>query len=161
MDTMRRIGGLFLPILMISGCMDYGLAEMPEGMKLSEFQDCTTVIGERYWYQEHEFGVVMIYDGCDPDEYTAYLLIEHEYELMNQGWTTATYTTENNDVVTVDAVVYTLDFWYNPVDIEFSVVPFQQHTALGIHEFWIDCEDDDDSRCDLDYLQGVGSEDLE
>jgi hypothetical protein len=148
-------------LALLAGCSDYGLTEVPEDLPLTEFVDCTSVIGDRYWYQEHEFGVVMIYDGCTPSEYNAYLLIEHEYELMDQAWTTAEYTTDNDDVVTVDAVYYSLDFWYNPVDIEMTVVPFAGDIALGIHEFWVDCTDDDEPVCDIDYLQGVSADDLE
>lgn len=162
MENRQGIFGIAaLTILaLLGGCSDYGLTEVPENLP-TEFVDCTSVVGDRYWYEEHEFGVVMVYDGCTPSTYSAYLLIEHEYEIMTQEWTTATYDTDNNDVVTVDAVRYTLDFWYNPVDLEITVVPFQDNIALGIHEFWLDCTDDDEPVCDIDYLQGVSADDLE
>lgn len=154
-----------LTTLLASGCgLDYwlnGMDSLPAEMQLSEFQDCTSIVGDRYWYQDHTFGVVMIYDGCDPVEYNAYLLIEHQFELMDQAWTTASYTTENGDEITADAVRYTLDFWYNPVDIEVTVIPFQGYTALGIHEFWIDCTDDDDGTCPVVLERSVTIEDLE
>lgn len=162
-NGVAKIFGFGLLLLSGGGCMDYGLSGLPEGMKISEFEDCTSVVGDRYWYEDHTFSVVMLYDGCDPDpeQIGAYLLIEHEFEDMNWAWTTASYTTNNGDEITVDAVYFSLELWYNPVDLELMVVPYEGHHALGLHEFWIDCDDDNDTRCDLDYLQGVDSDDLE
>lgn len=153
---------LLLGLLFGVGCSDYRLTGLPDEMGLSYFKDCTTVIGERYGYIDHTFGAVMVHDGCEQDDDpSAYLLIEHEFEEMDVKWTTAQYTTENNDVITVDAVQYSLDLWYNPVDIELEIVPYQNQTALGIHEFWVDCPDDDSQECPVEYVGGIGPEDLE
>ncbi len=161
-----HVFSLFLSLcglISLLGCSDYkleGLSGMPEDMHLDSYRDCTEVIGSRYGYSDHTFGVVMLYSGCLTEDYQAYLLIEHEFEEMDMQWTTAEYTTSNGDVLTVDAVYYSLDFWYNPVDIEIQVVPFNGSTALGIHEFWLGCEDDDNGTCPVDYLGAVGPSDL-
>ena len=145
------------------GCTEYGLQAlngMPEGMHLDSYRDCTEVIGSRYGYEDHTFGVVMIYSGCATTDYQAYLLIEHEFEEMDMQWTTAEYTTSNGDVLSVDAIYYSLDMWYNPVDIELQVIPYQGSTAFGIHEFWLGCQDDNNSSCPVNYVGAVGPDDL-
>ncbi len=145
------------------GCTEYGLQAlygMPEGMHLDSYRDCTQVIGTRYGYVDHTFSVVMMYSGCLAEDYQAYLLIEHEFEEMEVQWTTADYVTSNGDTITVDAVYYSLEFWYNPVDIEMQVIPYSGNTAYGIHEFWTHCPDDDTDSCPVEYNGAVGPEDL-
>lgn len=163
MVSLRAFFPAFIGLFCLPACSDYGLQDlngMPEEMHLDSYRDCTEVVGSRYGYSNHTFGVVMMYTGCLTDDYNAYLLIEHQFEEMDMQWTTAEYTTTNNDVITVDAIYYSLDLWYNPVDIELQVVPYTGHTALGIHEFWVGCYDDNDSSCPVDYDGPVGPEDL-
>jgi hypothetical protein len=153
--------------LFLCGCqMDYGMKsrlameDMPQGMQLTEYRDCTEVVGDRYWYSDHELGVDLLYSGCLERNYKAYLMIEHQYEQMDMARTEARYTTSNNDQIIVDAAQFTLDMWYNPVDIELQIVPYSGDVALGIHEFYLDCQDDDDRRCRLEYLGAVRPENL-
>ncbi|MFA5842149.1 MAG: hypothetical protein WC882_00500 [Candidatus Gracilibacteria bacterium] len=142
--------------------MDYGIDALMEEQGLTQFQDCTTFVGDKdYGYSNEVFDATFVYGNCAPDEYRAYLLIDHDFELMDVTQTTVEYTTQNYDTVVLDAVRFSFDFWYNPVDIEVSVVPFSGNTVLGIHEFRILCMDDDDSWCPVEYIRSATAEDLE
>ena len=150
-------------------CSEYGLRRVDtvspprgdiESMELTEFRDCSEVLGDNYWYEDHEFGVIFLYGGCLAVEPNAYLIVEHEFWDMDKAPVQVTYETLNNDVVTVDAWKYTLDFWYNPVDIELEVIPYQENIALGIHEFTLNCVDDDQMECDVEYTGSVDEQDF-
>lgn len=151
-----------LGAIFATGCMDYGINEMMDEAALDQFQDCTTLVGNKeYGYANEVFDATFVYGACDPEEYQAYLLIDHDFELMDVWQTTVEYTTQNYDTVELDAVRFSLDFWYNPVDIEVSVIPFSGDTVLGIHEFRILCLDDDDQWCPVEYIRSATAEDLE
>ncbi len=149
--------------LTLTGCSDYALesTSISEDLNLVDFRDCTNVVADHYWYSDHEFGVVMIYDACLATQYKAYLLIEHESEVMEGEPVQIEYTTHNGDTFAVDAWKFTLDFWYNPVDIELTVIPYQDRMAFGLHEFTLNCLDDDQEECALEYLGAVDSGDFE
>lgn len=161
---MTRIFGfltLALVAIFATGCMDYDINQMMDEASLDQFQDCTTLVGNDYGYTNQVFDATFVYGACSPEATQAYLLIDHGYDLMDAEQTTVQYTTQNYDTVVLDAVRFSLGFWYNPVDIEVSVVPFDGNTVLGIHEFRILCRDDDDTWCRVDYLRSATPEDLE
>lgn len=153
----------------LPACSDYALqrsspAKPSRGdideMPLREFRDCSQVLGHYYWYENHEFGVVLIYDGCLVANYDAYMVIEHEFWDMDGVPVLVDYETGNGDIVTADAWKYTLGFWYNPVDIEIQVVPHMTDVILGIHEFKLNCVDDDQMECDVQYMGRVDAQDF-
>lgn len=159
----RMFGFLIIALgaIFATGCMDYGLNEMMEEEGLDQFQDCTTLVGNEYGYANQVFYSTFVYGECSPAAYQAYMLLDHDFELMDAQQTTVMYTTQNHDTVVLDAVRFSLNFWYNPVDIEVAVVPFDGDTVLGIHEFRILCRDDDDSWCPVEFLRSATAEDLE
>lgn len=152
---------LALAMSMFGGCSDYRLEGVQEDLNLKDFRDCTSVVSDHYWYSDHEFGVVLIYDACLATQYKAYLLIEHESETMEGEPVQIDYTTSNGDTFVVDAWKFTFDLWYNPVDIELTVVPYQDRMAFGLHEFALTCIDDDQQECALEYLGAVDFSDFE
>lgn len=146
----------------LNGCSDYTLQEgVQEELNLKDFRDCTNVVADHYWYSDHEFGVVMIYDACLAAQYKAYLLIEHESDIMEGEPVQIEYETSNGDTFAVDAWKFTFDLWYNPVDIELTVIPYQDRMAFGLHEFTLNCLDDDQQECALEYMGAVGASDFE
>ena len=149
--------------LTLTGCSDYALqsSTISEDLNLVDFRDCTSVVADHYWYSDHEFWVVMIYDACLATQYKAYLLIEHESEVMEGQAVQIEYETSNGDTFAVDAWKFTLDFWYNPVDIELTVIPYQDRMAFGLHEFTLNCLDDDQEECALEYVGAVNAGDFE
>lgn len=161
---------LLMVLVVFIGCSETGLQRMdpvdpPRGdvndLPVQEFRDCSQVLQDYYWYENHQFGVVMMYGGCLVEDFAAYLVIEHEFWTMEAAPVEATYETQNGDVVTADAWKYTLDFWYNPVDIEIEVVPHMDDIVLGIHEFKLNCVDDDQLECDVEYLGSIDTQDFE
>jgi hypothetical protein len=159
--------GLFT---LLSGCVsDYRLSNEPsspsqgsvEELEITDFRDCTQVLSDYYWYEDHEFGAILLYDGCLVNEYNAYLIIEHEFWDMEASPIQVEYETLNGDVMTVDAWKFTLEFWYNPVDIELQVIPYSGDMAAGIHEFGVNCVDDDQSECDVEHMGSVSAQDFE
>lgn len=173
MDHMTRFARFLLLIIFLGvglpGCNDYSLRNSPvaspsrgdiDDMPLGEFRDCSEVLGDNYWYKDHEFGVVIVYGGCLVTSYAAYLIIEHEFWDMDKRSLTIEYETPNGDTVTAEAWEYTLEFWYNPADIEVQVIPHMNDTILGIHEFQINCMDDDQRECDVEYTGQVDVQDF-
>lgn len=151
-----------LVALALNGCSDYALQEgVQEELNLKDFRDCTNVVADHYWYSDHEFGVVMIYDACLAAQYKAYLLIEHESDTMEGEPVQIEYETGNGDTFVVDAWKFTFDLWYNPVDIELTVIPYQDRMAFGLHEFTLNCLDDDQQECALEYMGAVDFSDFE
>jgi len=161
MTRMFGFLALALGAIFATGCMDYGLNEMMDEASLDQFQDCTTLVGDEYGYANEVFDATMVYGACDPEEYQAYMLLDHDFELMDAEQITVEYTTQNHDTVELDAVRFSLEFLYNPVDIEVSVIPFSGDTVLGIHEFRILCRDDDDPWCPVEFLRSATADDLE
>lgn len=145
---------------MLAGCSETGLRGYEEDLGLSKFRDCTTLVEDAFWFEDHEFGVGLFYDGCLATQYKAYILIEHEYEVMETERVIVNYESFNGDTVEADAWKFFLDFWYNPVDIEVQVIPYSNEIALGIHEFKIRCPDDDSTECQVTHLGSVGATDF-
>lgn len=147
-------------ILLTACTSDYALRRMPESMDVTKYRDCTTVVPSRTSFRDHIFETTIFYDRCLATEYNAYLMIEHNYESMDVEETELDYHTENGDVIVTDAWIYSLEFWYNPVDIELEVIPYSGNTALGIHEFQIVCEDDASEVCGVTHTGSVSAEDF-
>ena len=153
--------------LFLGGCNgnDYNFIKISgdkwDRLGLTKFRDCSGVLGDNYWYEEHELGVVIFYGPCIEDEHLAYTMIDTEFFEMDGTTTVVQYESPSGAVYNVRAWEFTLDLWYNPVDIELDIIPYQEDFALGIHTFRIRCEDDDQLASDIEHLHSLSYEDFD